>query len=288
MTELDFIDGTPFDTRTKLLLKPAIPTLLRLLLRDEMALALSEDAFEWVALPNEEPLVLHRHADFVVCHRPTGVHIQIELQTRADRQLLRRCYVYAAPYFFYLGILPRQYVLHLGSDPANYPTIFDDGWHRFEIKVIDLKQIPAGPLLASDIPEVVAFAVLCAAESPEQLVDAIFARLKALVLDPERLGDYISIVDTLGDLRDLQSILEEKHKDMSLHFDITRTVLYRKGEARGEAKGKAEGEAKGKAEGEAKAQKMLVQAMRDKGGLSPAEIVRVTGLTEAQVRALLA
>lgn len=86
-------DHTPYDTRAKQLLANAIPEVLRILLHLD-----STAPLEWVTLPNEEPLTLHKRADFVIRNRATEELLQVELQTHAEPDLLERCFVYAAPY----------------------------------------------------------------------------------------------------------------------------------------------------------------------------------------------
>ena len=290
-----FSDSTPFDTRTKELLGKAIPTLLRLLIHIEPS-----DPLEWVAEPNENPLTIHRRADFVVRNLKTGQFLQVELQSQASHDLLKRCVVYGTPYFFHFGIFPNQYVLHLGNDRANYdPTEYQDGWHSYRIEVIDMKQLPADDFLHTDIPEVVVLAILCASESSERLVEEILIRLRELVLDMERLGDYISILDTLGGLRDLNQIIKDKANHMALHFDKTKTFLFNdgkvegllEGEARGKQLGKAEGIQegleKGIQQGEEKKLVELVHEMYADGDMTLAKIARLCHITEGRVREIL-
>jgi len=276
-----FPDHTPYDTRTKLLLANAIPVLLRVLLRLE-----ETDALEWVALPNEEPLTIHKRADFVIRNRTDNQLIQIELQTHADKDMLERCFVYAAPYMATYKTIPYQYILHLGQEPATYRTEFSNDWHTFRIEVIDLKQIPAEELLQSDLPEAVVMAILCASDSPEQLVEDIFERLRALVLDNNKLADYISIADTLSALRNMNDLIKNKRKHMALQLDITKSSIYQEGVEEGIAKGKAEGKTEGKAEGRDETLLEIIREMHADGD-PIAKIARICHLTEEKVRQML-
>jgi predicted transposase YdaD len=262
-------DRTPYDTRTKLLLANAIPVLLRVLLRLEQT-----EALEWVTLPNEEPLTIHKRADFVIRNRTDNRLIQVELQTHPDKDMLERCFVYAAPYMARYKTIPYQYVLHLGKEPADYRTEFSNDWHTFRIEVIDLKQVPAEDLLESDLPEAVVMAILCASESPERLVEDIFKRLRELVLDNNRLADYISIADTLSTLRDLNDLIKNKRKHMALQLDITKSSVYQEGVEEGIAKGRDE---------------TLLEIIREMhaDGDSIAKIARICHLTEDRVKEIL-
>jgi len=241
------------------------------------------ESLEWVALPNEQPMSLHKRADFVIRNRQTNQLIQLELQSYADSDMLKRCFAYAAPYMFYFNTIPHQYIIHLGNTPANYhPLAFQDDWHSFRIQVVDLKEFPAEPFLQSDIPEAVIFAILCATESRERLVEDILARLRTLVLDNERLGDYFSILDTLGGLRDLSQIIKNKQQHMALQFDKTKTFLFQDGLAVGVTKGKAEGKAEGRNE-------QLIEIVKEMhaDGDTLTKIARICHLTEEQVRTIL-
>jgi predicted transposase/invertase (TIGR01784 family) len=284
-----FPDATPYDTRTKQLLANAIPVLLHTLLQMESA-----DPQDWITLPNEQPLNVHKRADFVIRNPKTNQLIQIELQTYAESNLLERCFVYAAPYVAEYQVIPHQYILHLGKTPANYRTRFQDDWHTFRIEVIDIKRFPADEFLATDIPEAVILAILCASESPERLVEAILERLRALTLDKNRLADYISILDTLGELRDLNTLIKEKAKHMALQFDKTKTFLFQEGKAEGKEEGKEIGIQIGKEEGieigkAVGRDETLIEIVREMyaDGLPIPKIAKICHLSEQQVREIL-
>ena len=261
-------DTKPYDTRAKRLLSPAIPALLRLLGR-------LDRPDEWKAEPNEKPLVTHRHADFILKNSRTGDYIQVEFQTQNDSHILRRLFLYAAPYYHLHGVIPYQYVLHLGKKPARQPPVFNNGQYRVAIEIIDLKRIPAESLLDEPYPEIVVLALLCAHESPERLVEEILARLKAMVLDSEELRDYLSIMATLGNLRDLNSMIQQKSIRMGLHLDYTKTFIY------------DEGKAEGKAEGVYETTAVFVDALYADGERDISRIARLARLSEADVRAIL-
>jgi predicted transposase YdaD len=290
---IQFPDATPYDTRTKQLLAPAIPVLLPVLLNRKNA-----NPEDWVTLPNEQTLSIHKRADFVIHNPKTNELIQIELQTYAESNLLERCFVYAAPYMAEYQTIPYQYILHLGKTPATYRTKFRNKWHTFRIHVIDMKRQRAEQFLRTNIPEAVVLAILCAYKSPERLVEEILARLRDLTVDKNELADYISILDTLGELRDLNTIIQEKSKHMALQFDKTKTFLFREGlevgKAEGRAEGKAEGIAEGKAEGKAEGiaegrDEQLIEIVQEmyNDGDSLAKIARICHLTEDRVRQIL-
>ena len=270
-----FPDTTKFDVRIKLLFQNAVETF-------KQVFDIESDPVEWVSVPTNKPLVINRSADFVVRNRRTGEIIQIEFQTAASKDLLKRCFIYAGPYFEAFNVIPYQYVLHLGKDAANYPTSVEDKMHRYEIQVIDLKAIPAEHLLRYEAPQVVVLAILCATESPGTLIEEILERLKVLVLDNELRADYISLLTTFGELRDYNQLIKEKTEHMSFHFNIENTYLYKEGKE----KGKEEGKAEGKEEGRHDALIELMRAMH-RDGDSLEKIARITHLTEAEVRAVL-
>jgi flagellar biosynthesis/type III secretory pathway protein FliH len=283
--KFDYSDHTPYDTRIKQVLANGIPVLLRLLLQLD-----STDPLEWVTLPNEEPLTLHKRADFVMRNRNTNQLIQVEMQTHADTDLLERCFVYAAPYMVTYKTIPYQYILHLGKGRATYRTAYQNDWHTFRIEVIDMKAFSAEDFLQSDLPEAVVMAILCAAGSPDRLVEDIFNRLRTLVLDNNRLADYISIVDTLSELRDMNEIIKNKRKQMALQFDITKSSIFQEGREKGITEGIAEGIAKGKAEGKTEGRdETILEIVREMhaDGDSIGKIARICHLTENQVREIL-
>ena len=262
---------TPYDSHAKELLYQAVPALLSLL-------GHVGASGKWVMQPNEEPVSSHRRADFVVKNLNTGEYIQVEFQTHADQRILRRCFLYAAPYFFKHGVLPLQYVLHLGNGPANYPREYANAHYQIKIEIIDLKTVPAEKLLREQYPEMVVMAILCAGESPDQLVEAVFERLQALVLDKERLGDYISIADTLSRLRNMKGLVKKKSKRMALDLDFTKSFIYEEAHEKGIEKGIEKGKINTLVE--------IVHSMHE-DGLSLEKIARITHQSVEQVQAIL-
>jgi predicted transposase/invertase (TIGR01784 family) len=118
------------------------------------------------------------------------------------------------------------------------------------------------------------------------LVEDIFKRLRELVLDNNRLADYISIADTLSTLRDLNDLIKNKRKHMALQLDITKSSVYQEGVEEGIAKGKAEGIQEGIAKGRDETLLEIIREMHADGD-PIAKIARICHLTEERVKEIL-
>ena len=103
-----------------------------------------------------------------------------------------------------------------------------------------------------------------------------------MVLDKERLGDYISIADTLSRLRKMKGLVKKKSKLMALDLDFTKSFIYEAAREKFLEEGKAESKAEGKIE-------TLVEIAHSmyEEGLPLEKIARITHQTVAQVQAIL-
>ena len=105
----------------------------------------------------------------------------------------------------------------------------------------------------------------------EERIREILERLRVLCAgDDPGLGDALSRLVLLGDLRRAEPIIEKEIRDMPITINIEENPillrLYTRGLTEGKAEGKAEGKEEGKAEGKAE---ILMRLMRHRYGALP-------------------
>ena len=74
----------------------------------------------------------------------------------------------------------RQYVLYAGKASMEMDNTLHYDYLHYTYPLIDIRSVPAGPFLASDKPVEIIFAVLCAYQDKDLLVEQILQRLNRL------------------------------------------------------------------------------------------------------------
>src|SRR5687768_2220369 len=87
--------------------------------------------------------------------------------------------------------------------------------------VIDARMLDPTPLLASDSIAGVVASFLCGADNMEEHIREIFERLRILCAgDDPALGEALSRLVLLGDLRRAGTIIEKEIRDMPIQVNI--------------------------------------------------------------------
>jgi hypothetical protein len=101
----------------------------------------------------------------------------------------------------------------------------------------------------------------------EERIREILERLRVLCAgDDTALGDALSRLVVLGDLRRAEPIIEKEIRDMPITINIENNPILMRLYTRGLTEGKAEGKEEGKAEGKAE---ILMRLMRHRYGALP-------------------
>ena len=134
----------------------------RPVLLDELTGGLAVTEFLNVELPK----VLERRLDLVM-RLADGSILHVELQAKNGRQIAYRegvyCFLLAR---MYPGCRIRQVVLYVGSERLRMPAGIDLGETKGAFRLLDIREIDAGRLLASSNPADCALAILAGSAGP--------------------------------------------------------------------------------------------------------------------------
>ena len=151
-----------------------------------------------------------------------GKHtLQIEFQSRNDKEMLERNLEYGAMTHRKTGLPFRQYVIYVGKEKMNMQCEkhFPDFTYRYHL--IDIQSISYKEFIDSKSGEEILLAILCnfQGEDAEVIVRRIMSNLHKLAGENSaiKLRKYLRQLRILGQLRDLQPIID-KHVEMGQAF----------------------------------------------------------------------
>lgn len=169
-----------------------------------------------------------------------------------------------------------QTVLYVGFDPMSMPSVLTGPMFEFRIRAIDIRDLDAAPLLASDAPSDLVLALLVGADDLRGRVAAVMRRLAELLsADPEKLSRALASLLLLAPLRKAVPLVEEEMVTMPITIDLETHPFA----SRFFLKGKAEGEAAGQAA-------LFAKILRRRfGPLSEGTIARIGRATAVEIDA---
>jgi len=196
--------------------------------------------------PTERQRIEVRHADIVMkAIDEDGNHfiLHLELQNDNDSAMpLRMMRYYTDIALAYPNEEIRQYVIYIGKAALTMKNIIKQGdWH-YHYRLIDMHTLDCEQFIHKDNPDALVLAILCdfKGKDSKDVVEGIIKRLIKLTGDqPERLRNYLKMLETLSTNRDLSEIFQEVEKKMLSEIEIEKLPSYRLGEARGEVIGEA-------------------------------------------------
>ena len=196
--------------------------------------------------PTERQRIEVRHADIVMkAVDDTGEEfiLHLELQNDNDHEMaLRMMRYYTDIALAYPDEVIRQYVIYIGKAALSMNNrISQDDWH-YNYQLIDMHTLDCEQFIHKDNPDVLVLAILCdfKGKDSSEVVEGIIRRLIELTANqPERLKNYLKMLETLSTNRDLSEIFQEVESKMLSEIDIEKLPSYRIGEIRGEARGEA-------------------------------------------------
>jgi len=188
-----------------------------------------------------------RHADIVMkAETKMGEQfiLHIELQNDNHPEMaLRMLRYYTDIALAYSGLPIRQYVIYIGKDKLKMPDGINQTAINYQYQLIDMHKLDCDKFIAEDNPDALILAILCDFKDKDSytVVEDILKRLIKLTGNqPEKLRNYLKMLETLSTNRDLSDLLNEVEQKMLSEIEIEKLPSYMIGEARGEARGKAE------------------------------------------------
>lgn len=213
-------------------------------------------------LPTEQPQITNRRVDMLVRNQKDEIW-QVEFQTSNEPDFPFRM----LEYWVYLT---RQYgtvyqtVLYLGRDPMQIPERFEKHGTVHPLRLLNLREWDAAPLLASHDWADNLLALLARGEW-EVALDHVLHRVQQWQGEARNraLGELTAISGILKVERSVLARLEEFNSMIDLwENDIIRPEL-EKAEARGEARGEFRGERLGALRGERSGKLDLLRELLD-------------------------
>ena len=171
---------------------------------------------EWLNV--ELPATRSLRADFV-CRLTTGLLFHIEFNSYNEAELVWRMLDYLTDLRKKYGSVPKQVVLYIGREPLKMPNRIDvtDPPLSYEVEMIDLGNLNAEELLASEKIGDVILAILNRQADPRQTLARIFERLKPL--EPEQRLRACRLLVILSAKRNLSDTVIEGVKEMAFLID---------------------------------------------------------------------
>jgi predicted transposase YdaD len=184
-----------------------------------------------------------RKADFVALAEEADGNrflLHIEFQLKDDPKMVYRMLDYAAlEARKYPQMVLRHYVLYLGSVRPKASAAIQQPNLTFRFEPIWLRDVPAAVLLQSDQPEEILFAIMAKFDinQADHIVEAVIERIRQRAEPGLEFLRFIEQLRMLGNIRNLQPLINALMEKVSTYFVPQRDPLFRKGEQSGMEKG---------------------------------------------------
>jgi len=187
----------------------------------------------------EYPAVKMRRPDLVY-RLPDGEIHQLEVQSDNDEEMDWRMLEYYPLRWRQFQRPPVQQVLYVGSKPLTMTGRLEHEHLQFRYQVLDIRDLDAAPLLASQAPADNLLAILCRQGARRESVRRILRRIARL---PQRQRlDRLTQLLILSGLRQAEELIKEEVQQMPFEIDIMENSFLRgiflDGEKQGEERGK--------------------------------------------------
>jgi predicted transposase/invertase (TIGR01784 family) len=203
----------------------------------------SED-LELVA--TEQQRVEDRRADVVAKVRQAGTEfiLHIEIQNNNDVAMpLRMLRYYTDIAFAHPGIAIHQYLIYIGAPKLTMLAHKSDYGLDYRYTIIDMHTVDYQDLLNQDTPDAIVLAILADFKhhSSREAVHEIIMRLhQKLNLQPQRLREYLYMLEVLSENRNLKTYIKEA-ENMITQVNIETLPSYELGMEKGMQKGVEKG-----------------------------------------------
>ena len=221
-----------YDSTLKLLLERLAPESLREVTGVEVT--------AW--LNAELPELGDRQVD-LLGETAAGELIHIELQSTNDNAMAPRMAEYCLRIYRKYQRFPRQTVLYVGKEKPRMAAELAGAQASFRYDLVDIREIEAGRLLASDRVGDNVIAILTRLQSPELYVRRTVEKLAGLEEDARAF--YIQALFELASLRDLEELVETEVRKMPVVLNVLDNKVlgreYKRGLEEGLQKGLEQG-----------------------------------------------
>ena len=171
-----------------------------------------------VSRPNEKPHIVH-----------------IEFQSDGDKNMDRRELGYYSDFYWEYGLEIIQYVIYLGSGDSKMPIEVKHSNLNFRYTVIEMNKIDVDLFLNSDNPHEIVLAVLCkyTRRQAPKIIKKILEKLRAKTKSERDLHEYVTDLEILSSLRNLQSETKKELEKMPIIYDLRKDIRFKEGKEEG-------------------------------------------------------
>ncbi len=208
-----------------------------------------------------------------------GTLVHIELQSTNESGMALRMLEYATAICSQFGRFPEQVVLYVGRAPLRMRDRIAGPKLEFTCKIMDIRELDAEPLIASNVLEDNVVAVLAKLKNQGDAVRRILLRIG--VSEPERRALALKELIQLAALRELEPIIRREAKQMPILDDIMDNKVLGPERRKGIEIGREEGLEQGRQEGERKI--VLRQIAKRFGPVPAAARKRIDALSASKL-----
>lgn len=212
-------------------------------------------------LSTEQPQVLNNRADMVVRTEDGSLH-HVEFQVANEVGFGLRMFAYYAYLLCAYDQHVVQTVLYLGQEPLRLDTGYSTPSMNFRFEIINLRELEAEPLLASDDWADIALALLAKGDRERALAVAV-ARLRQMQRE-ERAWASGTLLLLSGILK-IEDTVNERMKEAGM-INLMENKVVGPMILQAEQKGRSEGRQEGRQEG---MQGLLLDLLTEKFGALP-------------------
>jgi predicted transposase/invertase (TIGR01784 family) len=198
---------------------------------------------------------VEREADFVrkiiAAKKKANSILQLEFQLKAGRRLPHRLLLYRALLYHEHDLPVKQIVIFLASKPIKMKNFIEQENLYLGFHVVNVCEIPYHEFIKSNAPQAIVMAILGDTENqtPDKIVDDVLTALRENAIDQDELNKYLTQLQILSNLRNLQSKVYKKIKAMPIKVDLSKDPMFIDIKEEGKKEGLQEGRIEGLQEG---------------------------------------
>ena len=226
-------------------------------------------------LPALQHTTLKREVDFLARVKTSDQQefiLHLEFQSQNEKGTVYRMTEYAGILLRKYQIPVKQFVVYLGNEKAKMVSRLPDNEIISGFELLSINTFPYQRFLTSNAPEVIIFGILADFEGkdPKDASRVILEKLLALNLDDSLLGKFISQLEILSNLRNLNQIVNQSIRAMPVTLDIRKSSFYQEGMKEGKEEAIVE----------------ILKSMH-KRGMSISEMAEIVGVSQEYVDSVI-
>ena len=197
-------------------------------------------------IPDDLQHTLERKPDFLKKvqhgHSIKDYILHIEIQSQNDSSMAKRMLLYNALLYQIYELPVRQFVFYMGTAAPTMSTHIAYERITFSYEIVNLTDFDYTTFINSTEPETIILAILgnFKQTSPAIVIEQILQHLQELDLEELSFRKYITQLEILSKIRNLQELTVQKIETMPFTYDIKTDIRYQQGQKQGREEGREE------------------------------------------------